>query len=167
MVVLFIILILFSILWFFIPWDWRVGLFVGGLAFLWLLFFTSLISRVGRRHLAAAFLLSFPLMFAGVFQPLFLWYALAPLAAFVWLVYVARERYGWLYGFLFVVLTLWLHVVLQIAADVASGGLLTKAYGVGLHPHERWNIPVIVVADAASLYASAELINRLFRRFRR
>jgi len=65
-------------------------------------------------------------------EPLFLWYAVAPLAIFVVLMYMASRAYdGWLWGFLFVVGSLWLHVAVLAAVDLLTGGLLSRAFDMG------------------------------------
>jgi hypothetical protein len=106
-------------------------------------------------------LVAAPLALASVVEPLFLWYAVAPLAVFVVLVYAASRVYGLLWGFLFVVGSLWLHVIILAAVDMLSGGLLSQAFDIGFDVYVRWNVPLIAFMDTSSLYISCRVMKHL------
>ncbi|AAL63701.1 MAG: hypothetical protein QW680_08290 [Pyrobaculum sp.] len=162
--VFFSVLVVYSLLWLVVPWSRAVALFIAGAAFLWILFFSSLIVNVKRREIIAALALSIPFAFAALSTEALIWYGLGPLATLIWLIYLARGTYGgWLKGIFFVLGTIWLHVLILLVVDVATGGVLTRAYGVGLHPFQRWNVPVIATADAATLLIAAEIMKRLLK----
>jgi hypothetical protein len=160
-------LVFYSLLWLIIPWSRAVALFITGVAFLWILFFSSLVVNIKRREIVAAVALSTPFAFAALSTEALIWYGLGPLAALIWLIYLARGVYGsWLKGIFFILGVMWLHGLLLIAIDVTTGGVLTKAYGVGLHPFQRWNVPVIAAADTSALYIAAEVLKKLLKLWR-
>jgi hypothetical protein len=107
-------------------------------------------------------LVAAPLALAPVVEPLFLWYAVAPLAVFVVLVYAASRVYGLLWGFLFVVGSLWLHVIILAAVDMLTGGLLSQAFDMGFDVYVRWNVPLIAFMDTSSLYISCRAVKLIF-----
>ncbi|MEM4492396.1 MAG: hypothetical protein QXJ71_01380, partial [Pyrobaculum sp.] len=161
---LFSALVVYSFLWLIIPWTRAVALFVAGAAFFWILFFSSLIIEVKRREVVVALVLSLPFALAAISTEAFIWYGLGPLAALIWLIYLAKRAYvSLLKGILFVLSTLWLHVLMLVAVDVLTGGVLTRAYDLGLNPLQRWNIPIITLADAVALLVAAEVVKGLFR----
>jgi len=156
----FLLVVVFSLLWFVWPWSWLVGAFVAGLVFLWSLFFVSCVGL--RRGFVVVFgLVAAPLALAPLAEPLFLWYAVAPLAVFVVLVYAAYRAYGLLWGFLFVVGSLWLHVIILAAVDMLSGGLLSQAFDMGFDVYVRWNVPLIAFMDTSSLYISCRAVKHI------
>ncbi|MEM4059507.1 MAG: hypothetical protein QXK11_03245 [Pyrobaculum sp.] len=164
---LFSALVIYSFSWLITPWTGAVALFVAGAAFFWILFFSSLIVEVKRREVIVAFALSLPFALAALSTEAFIWYGLGPLAALIWLIYLAKRTYGSLLkGILLVLGTIWLHVVMLVAIDVITGGVLTKAYDLGLNPLQRWNIPVIALADATTLFVAAEIVKWLFKLWR-
>jgi len=151
----------FSLLWFVWPWSWLVGVFIAGLVFLWSLFFVSCVGL--RRGFVVVFgLVAAPLALAPVVEPLFLWYAVAPLAVFVVLVYAASRVYGLLWGFLFVVGSLWLHLIILAAVDLLTGGWLSQAFDMGFDVYVRWNVPLIAFMDTSSLYISCRAVKLIF-----
>jgi hypothetical protein len=125
------------------------------------LFFVSCIGL--RRGFVVVFgLVAAPLALAPVVEFFFLWYAVAPLAVFVVLVYAASRAYdSLLWGFLFVVGSLWLHVIILAAVDLLTGGLLSQAFDMGFDVYVRWNVPLIAFMDASSLYISCKVMKRL------
>ena len=153
----FLLVVVFSLLWFVWPWSWLVGAFVAGLVFLWSLFFASCVG-LGRGLVVVFGLVAAPLALAPLAEPLFLWYAVAPLAVFVVLVYAASRVYGLLWGFLFVVGSLWLHVIILAAVDLLTGGLLSQALAMGFDVYVRWNVPLIAFMDVSSLYISCRVV---------
>ena len=156
-----LLVVVFSLLWFVWPWSWWVGVFIAGLVFLWSLFFASCVGL--SRGLVVVFgLVAAPLALAPLAEPLFLWYAVAPLAVFVVLVYAASRAYGWLWGFLFVVGSLWLHVIILAAVDLLTGGLLSQAFDIGFDVYVRWNVPLITFMDTTSLYISCKAVKLIF-----
>jgi len=157
-----LLVVVFSLLWFVWPWSWLVGVFVAGLVFLWSLFFVSCVGL--ERVFAVVFgLVAAPLALAPVVEPLFLWYAVAPLAVFVVLVYAASRAYdSLLWGLLFVVGSLWLHVIILAAVDLLSGGLLSQAFDMGFDVYVRWNVPLIAFMDTSSLYISCRAVKLIF-----
>lgn len=156
---------LFSLLWFIWPWSKLVGVFIAGLVFLWSLFFASCVGP--WRGLVLIFgLLALPFALSPLAEPLFLWYAVGPLAIFAVFVYAASRDYGWLWGFLLVVGSLWLHVAVLMILDVFTGGLLSWAFETGFDPYVRWNVPLIAFADTASLYLSCRAVKLLLNRVR-
>jgi hypothetical protein len=162
-----LLVVAFSLLWFVWPWSWLVGVFIAGLVFLWSLFFASCVGL--RRGFVVVFgLVAAPLALAPVVEPLFLWYAVAPLAVFVVLVYAAYRAYdSLLWGFLFVVGSLWLHVIILAAVDLLTGGLLSQAFDMGFDVYVRWNVPLIAFMDVSSLYISCRVMKRLLAYVRR
>jgi hypothetical protein len=116
-----------------------------------------------RRGFVVVFgLVAAPLALAPVVEPLFLWYAVAPLAVFVMLVYAAYRAYdSLLWGFLFVVGSLWLHVIILAAVDLLTGGLLSQAFNIGFDVYVRWNVPLIAFMDVSSLYISCRAVKHL------
>ncbi len=151
---------LFSLLWLVWPWSQLVGAFVAGLVFLWCLFFASCIGL--RRSLVAVFgLVAVPFALSPLVEPLFLWYAVAPLVIFMVLVHTASRVYGWLWGFLFVVGSLWLHIVIMLVLDLLTGGLLSRAFEIGFDVYVRWNLPLIAFTDVSSLYISCKVMKQL------
>jgi hypothetical protein len=153
-----LLVVVFSLLWFVWPWSWLVGVFVAGLVFLWSLFFVSCVG-LGRGFVVVFGLVAAPLAFAPVVEPFFLWYAVAPLVVFVVLVYAAYRAYdSLLWGFLFVVGSLWLHVAVLAAVDLLTGGLLLQAFDMGFDVYVRWNVPLIAFMDMSSLYISCRVI---------
>jgi apolipoprotein N-acyltransferase len=112
-------------------------------------------------------LVAAPLALAPVVEPFFLWYAVAPLAVFVVLVYAASKAYGLLWGFLFVVGSLWLHVIILAAVDLLTGGLLSQAFDMGFDVYVRWNVPLIAFMDVSSLYISCRAVKHLLAYVRR
>lgn len=161
---LFSALVVYSFSWLVTPWSGAVALFVAGAAFFWVLFFSSLIVEVKRREVVVAFALSLPFALAAVSTEAFIWYGLGPLAALIWLIYLAKRAYGSLLkGIFFVLNTLWLQLAMLVAVDVITGGVLTRAYDLGLNPLQRWNVPVITLADAVALLVAAEVVKGLFR----
>ena len=158
----FLLVVVFSLLWFVWPWSWLVGVFIAGLVFLWSLFFVSCVG-LSRGFVVVFGLVSAPLALAPVVEPLFLWYAVAPLAVFVVLVYAAYRAYdSLLWGFLFVVGSLWLHVIILAAVDSLTGGLLSQAFDIGFDVYVRWNIPLITFMDVSSLYISCRAVKLIF-----
>jgi hypothetical protein len=143
-------------------WSWWVGVFVAGLVFLWSLFFASCVGL--RRGFVVVFgLVAAPLALAPLAEPLFLWYAVAPLAVFVVLVYAAYRAYdSLLWGFLFVVGSPWLHVIILAAVDLLTGGLLSQAFDMGFDVYVRWNVPLIAFMDTTSLYVSCKAVKLIF-----
>ncbi|AAL64794.1 hypothetical protein [Pyrobaculum aerophilum] len=162
-VFLLFVLISYSSLWFFWPWSPLVALFISGLAFLWTLFFLSFLVLT-RGLTVAAGLAALPLALAPLAQPLYLWYALSPLVYLVLLVYAASRIYGWLWGFFFVVGSLWLHLALMALLNWLSGGFVMSALHVGFDVYERWNVPLITALDSSTLYASCVVMRKLFRK---
>jgi len=158
----FLLVVVFSLLWFVWPWSWLVGVFIAGLVFLWSLFFASCVGL--RRGLVVVLgLVTAPLALAPLVEPLFLWYAVAPLAVFVVLVYAAYRAYdSLLWGFLFVVGSLWLHVIILAAVDLLTGGLLSQAFDMGFDVYVRWNVPLIAFMDVSSLYISCRAVKLIF-----
>jgi hypothetical protein len=158
----FLLVVVFSLLWFVWPWSWLVGAFVAGLVFLWSLFFASCVG-LGRGLVVVLGLVAAPLALAPLVEPLFLWYAVAPLAVFVVLVYAAYRAYGsLLWGFLFVVGLLWLHVIILAAVDMLTGGLLSQAFNMGFDVYVRWNVPLIAFTDVSSLYISCRVVKLIY-----
>jgi len=158
----FLFVVVFSLLWFVWPWSWLVGVFVAGLVFLWSLFFVSCVGL--RRVFVVVFgLVAAPLALAPVAEPLFLWYAVAPLAVFVVLVYAASRAYdSLLWGFLSVVGSLWLHLIILAAVDLLTGGLLSQAFNIGFDVYVRWNVPLIAFMDTSSLYISCRVVKLIY-----
>lgn len=156
-------LILFSSLWVFWPWSPLVALFVSGVVVLWVLFFMSFLV-LSRGLILAAGLMALPLALAPLAQPLYLWYALSPLAYLALLVYSASRIYGWFRGLLFVVGALWLHIVLLAFLDWLSGGFVLSAFRAGFDVYERWNVPLVATLDSSALYFSCVVMRLLFRR---
>ncbi len=157
-----LLVVVFSLLWFVWPWSWLVGVFVAGLVFLWSLFFASCVG-LGRGFVVVFGLVAAPLALAPLAEPLFLWYAVAPLAVFVVLVYAAYRAYdSLLWGFLFVVGSLWLHVIILAAVDFLTGGLLSQAFDIGFDVYVRWNVPLIAFMDVSSLYISCRVVKLIF-----
>jgi hypothetical protein len=157
-----LLVVVFSLLWFVWPWSWLVGMFIAGLVFLWSLFFASCIG-FSRGFVVVLGLVAAPLALAPLAEPLFLWYAVAPLAVFVMLVYAAYRAYdGLLWGFLFVVGSLWLHVIILAAVDLLTGGLLSQAFDMGFDVYVRWNVPLIAFMDTSSLYISCRVVKLIF-----
>jgi len=157
-----LLVVVFSLLWFVWPWSWLVGVFIAGLVFLWSLFFVSCVG-LGRGFVVVFGLVAAPLALAPVAEPLFLWYAVAPLAVFVVLVYAASRAYdSLLWGFLFVVGSLWLHVIILVAVDLLTGGLLSQAFDMGFDVYVRWNVPLIAFMDTFSLYISCKAVKLIF-----
>jgi hypothetical protein len=158
----FLFVVVFSLLWFVWPWSWLVGVFIAGLVFLWSLFFVSCVG-LSRGFVVVFGLVAAPLALAPVVEPLFLWYAVAPLAVFVVLVYAAYRAYdSLLWGFLFVVGSLWLHVIILAAVDLLTGGLLSQAFDMGFDVYVRWNVPLIAFMDVSSLYISCRAVKLIF-----
>ena len=158
----FLLVVVFSLLWFVWPWSWLVGVFIAGLVFLWSLFFASCVG-LGRGFVVVFGLVAAPLALAPVVEPLFLWYAVAPLAVFVVLVYAAYRAYdSLLWGFLFVVGSLWLHVIILAAVDLLTSGLLLQAFDMGFDVYVRWNVPLIAFMDTTSLYISCRIIKLIY-----
>jgi hypothetical protein len=158
----FFLVVVFSLLWFVWPWSWLVGVFIAGLVFLWSLFFVSCVG-LERGFVVVLGLVAAPLALAPVVEPLFLWYAVAPLAVFAVLVYAAYRAYdSLLWGFLFVVGSLWLHVIILAAVDLLTGGLLSQAFNIGFDVYVRWNIPLITFMDTTSLYISCKAVKLIF-----
>jgi hypothetical protein len=158
----FLLVVVFSLLWFVWPWSWLVGAFVAGLVFLWSLFFASCVG-LGRGLVVVFGLVAAPLALAPVVELFFLWYAVAPLAVFVVLVYAAYKAYdSLLWGFLFVVGSLWLHVIILAAVDLLTGGLLSQAFDMGFDVYVRWNVPLIAFMDTSSLYISCRAVKLIF-----
>lgn len=83
-------MVVYSLLWLVVPWSRAVALFIAGAAFLWILFFSSLIVNVKRREIIAALALSIPFAFAALSTEALIWYGLGPLATLIWLIYLAR-----------------------------------------------------------------------------
>jgi len=67
-----------------------------------------------------------------------------------------------LWGFLFVVGSLWLHVIILAAVDMLSGGLLSQAFDMGFDVYVRWNVPLIAFMDVSSLYISCRVVKLIF-----
>ncbi len=87
-----LLVVAFSLLWFVWPWSWLVGVFIAGLVFLWSLFFVSCVG-LSRGFVVVFGLVAASLALAPLVEPFFLWYAVAPLAVFVALVYAAYRAY--------------------------------------------------------------------------
>ena len=69
---------------------------------------------------------------------------------------------GWLWGFLSVVGSLWLHVIILAAVDSLTGGLLSQAFDIGFDVYVRWNVPLIAFMDVSSLYISCKAVKLIF-----
>jgi hypothetical protein len=160
----FSLLVLFSLLWLVTPWGRAVAAFVSGLVLFYVLFLSSLVSRLDRRCAAFAAAVAAPFLLSAFFEPAFLWYPAAVLASFAWFVYLSSRLYGALWGFLYAVAVGLLHLAILAALNAASGGLLWRAYEVGFDVYERWNVPVVAAADSAAMWASAEALARPWRR---
>jgi len=157
-----LLVVVFSLLWFVWPWSWLVGAFIAGLVFLWSLFFVSCVG-LGRGLVVVFGLVAAPLALAPLAEPFFLWYAVAPLAVFTVLVYAAYRAYdSLLWGFLFVVGSLWLHVIILAAVDMLTGGLLSQAFDMGFDVYVRWNVPLIAFMDTSSLYISCRVVKLIY-----
>jgi len=116
-----------------------------------------------RRGFVVVFgLVAAPLALEPIVEPLFLWYAVAPLAVFVVLVYAASRAYDSLFwGFLFVVGSLWLHLIILAAVYLLTGGWLSQAFDMWFDVYVRWNVPLIAFMDTSSLYISCRVMKRL------
>ncbi|MCC6067516.1 MAG: hypothetical protein LM562_07155 [Pyrobaculum sp.] len=68
---------------------------------------------------------------------------------------------GWLWGFLFVVGSLWLHVILLAVLNLLTGGLLSQAFDMGFDVYVRWNVPLIAFMDVSFLYVSCRVMRHL------
>jgi len=64
---------------------------------------------------------------------------------------------------LFVVVSLWLHVILLAVLDLLTGGLLSRAFDV----YVRWKVPLIMFMDVSSLYISCRVVKHLLAYVRR
>lgn len=159
----FLILVLYSLLWFFWPWSQLVALFVAGLVFLWVLFFASFLA-LSRGLVLAAGLAALPLAAAPLAEPLFIWYAVSPLVFFGLIVYAASRIYGWLWGLVFVIGSLWLHVAMLMVLDWVSGGFVQAAFRIGFDVYVRWNVFLVAALDSSALYVSCVVMRRLLRR---
>jgi len=62
---------------------------------------------------------------------------------------------------LFVVGSLWLHVILLAVLNLLTGGLLSQAFEMGFDVYVRWNAPLIAFMDVSSLYVSCRVMKLL------
>jgi TctA family transporter len=59
---------------------------------------------------------------------------------------------------LFVVVSLWLHVILLAVLDLLTVGLLSRVFDV----YVRWKMPLIMFMDVSSLYISCRAVKLIF-----